>query len=49
MNDDDDDNDPTVYQTEEDKQTLEKDIQSGLYDVDSEDDTTINAYSETGA
>jgi len=41
MNDDNDDR--TEYQTEEDRQKLEKDIQNGLYEVDSEDDTTIEA------
>ena len=40
MNDDSDDH--TVFQTEEDKQQLEKDILSEVYDAYSEDDATIN-------
>ena len=41
MNDDDDDR--TVFRTEEDKEKLGKDILSGKYEADDEDDTTIPA------
>jgi len=34
------DDDPTVIQTEEDREKLEKEILSGRYDSDPEDDNT---------
>ncbi len=36
MNDDDD---ATVFQTEEDREIMEKDIQDGRYELDTEDET----------
>ncbi len=36
------DNDKTVFQTEEDKKKLEQDILSGQPDDDTEIDTTVN-------
>ena len=41
-----DDDDATVFQTEEDKDKLKKEILSGKYDLedDTEDDTTIRDF-----
>ncbi len=35
-----DDDDATVFQTDEDREKLSKEIQGGRYDSDPEDDTT---------